>query len=400
MRILIGLTYYRPHYSGLTIYTERLAKALVRRGHDVTVLTSRFSKSLPAYEVTDGVKIYRVNVIMRISKGVIMPAMPFQAFQLIRKADIVNYHVPQLDAAPGTILSRLLGKPVILTYHCDLQLPKGFIHQAANVVSHLANHVSAKSASLIITNTGDYAVHSQFLRHYLAKVGVINPPAELPYVSSDQVMSFKQKWGIKPHQKVIGMAARLAAEKGVEFLVEAMPEVLKKYPDAKVLFLGQYENVLGEEAYAQRLLPLIGELGDHWSFLGNVSAEDLAAFYRSCHVTVLPSTNATESFGMVQVESMICGVPVVATDIPGVRHPVHASGMGIIIPPKDGRSLADAILHILDHPDLYRGDSELIRQHYGSDHVAEQYEKQMLELLGDVTLEGNPPELQEELPGE
>ncbi|HOU43802.1 MAG TPA: glycosyltransferase, partial [Anaerolineaceae bacterium] len=99
MRILIGLTYYRPHYSGLTIYTERLAKALVRRGHDVTVLTSRFSKSLPAYEVTDGVKIYRVNVIMRISKGVIMPAMPFQAFQLIRKADIVNYHVPQLDAA-------------------------------------------------------------------------------------------------------------------------------------------------------------------------------------------------------------------------------------------------------------------------------------------------------------
>jgi len=97
---------------------------------------------------------------------------------------------------------------------------------------------------------------------------------------------------------------------------------------------------------------------------------------------------------------MICGVPVVATDIPGVRHPVHASGMGIIIPPKDGRSLADAILHILDHPDLYRGDSELIRQHYGSDHVAEQYEKQMLELLGDVTLEGNPPELQEELPGE
>jgi len=231
-------------------------------------------------------------------------------------------------------------------------------------------------------------------------VGVINPPAELPYVSSDQVMSFKQKWGIKPHQKVIGMAARLAAEKGVEFLVEAMPEVLNKYPDAKVLFLGQYENVLGEEAYAQRLLPLIRELGDHWSFLGNVSAEDLAAFYRSCHVTVLPSTNATESFGIVQVESMICGVPVVATDIPGVRHPVHASGMGIIIPPKDGRSLADAILHILDHPDLYRGDSELIRQHYGSDHVAEQYEKQMLELLGDVMLEGNPPELQEELPGE
>jgi glycosyltransferase involved in cell wall biosynthesis len=62
MRILTILTYYRPHYSGLTIYAERLARALVARGHPVTVLTSRYDPNLPAREVCDGVQVVRPSV--------------------------------------------------------------------------------------------------------------------------------------------------------------------------------------------------------------------------------------------------------------------------------------------------------------------------------------------------
>ncbi len=85
MRILIALTYYRPHYSGLTIYTERLAKALAARGHQVTVLTSRFDPSYPEEELVDGVRVVRLPVMMRLSKGVIMPSMPFRALQEIQE---------------------------------------------------------------------------------------------------------------------------------------------------------------------------------------------------------------------------------------------------------------------------------------------------------------------------
>ena len=60
MRVLIALTYYRPHYSGLTIYTERLARALAARGHLVTVLTSQFDKNLPREEIVDGVRVVRM----------------------------------------------------------------------------------------------------------------------------------------------------------------------------------------------------------------------------------------------------------------------------------------------------------------------------------------------------
>ena len=108
MRVLISLMYYRPHYSGLTIYTERLARALTKRGHQVTVLTSRFNPNMPPSDILDGVKIIRPKVMLKVSKGVIMPSMPLWAWRLIHQSDVVNAHVPQPDAAVITSLSIML----------------------------------------------------------------------------------------------------------------------------------------------------------------------------------------------------------------------------------------------------------------------------------------------------
>lgn len=377
MQVLIALTYFRPHYSGLTIYADRLARALVRRGHMVTVLTSQYDRSLPLEEWRDGVRVIRLPVKMRVSKGVIMPGIISSAWRLVRQADVVNLHVPQLDAAPLAVISRMLHKPVVLTYHCDLQLPKGFIHSIANQVSHLANHVSARSANIIVTNTRDYAENSLFLRRYLDKVETILPPVEVTPVTQAELDAFCRKYEIIPSQPIIGMAARLATEKGVEYLVQALPSILQKYPDARVLFVGQYENVFGEQEYAQKLQPMIERLGQHWRFLGILANGDFTAFLKTSDVMVLPSLNSTESFGMVQVEAMTCGTPVVATDIPGVRVPVGMSGMGEIVPPADSEALSRAILKILSHPEGYRGDPQRILQlqQFSPDAMAEAYER-------------------------
>ncbi len=375
MRILTALTYYRPHYSGLTLYAERLARALAARGHQVTVLTSRFDRALPSREVSDDVEVIRPSVLMRVSKGVIMPGMLYWAWKLARQADVVHLHLPQLDAAPIAGLSRLLGKPVVLTYHCDLRLPSGLVHWLANQVSHLANHISAAFANVVVTNTRDYAEDSRFLRGYLHKLQVIFPPVELHPVTDAEVQAFRYKAGIQPGQRIIGMAARLATEKGVEYLVRAMPAVLEKHPTARVLFMGQYQNVFGEEAYAQRLAPMIESLGDHWTFLGNLTPPELAAFFRACEVTALPSINSTESFGIVQIESMTCGTPVIATNLPGVRQPVKMTGMGCTVPPQDVSALAQALIAILDHPDDYRGDPQAVVWCFSPETIAQEYER-------------------------
>jgi len=375
MKILIALTYYRPHYSGLTIYTERLARALGERGHQVTVITSQFSKELPRLEQIDGVKVMRLPVWLHVSKGVIMPAMPFRAMKELFQVDLVNLHVPQLDAAPIALTARLMGKPVVLTYHCDLLLPTGLVNRAANIASDLANHISASAANLIVTNTLDYANYSGFLGQYIDKVREIPPPAALPAVTDQAVEDFRTKYQIGAQEKVIGMVGRLAAEKGAEYLVKALPLILARHPDARVVHVGQYEDVIGEEKYAQMLAPLVSSLGDRWQFLGIIPDEELTAFFKLCDVIATPSTNSTESFGIVQVEAMICGTPTVASDMPGMRQPILMTGMGMIFPPQDVAKLAAAVIEILDNPEKYRGDIPKIINRFAPDTIAQEYEE-------------------------
>jgi len=381
MRILNCLYYYRPHYSGLTVYTERLARELAARGHHVTVLTSRYERGLPLEEQLDGVHVRRVPVALKVSKGPIMPGFIPAAYRLIREHDLLHLHVPQLDAAPLSLLGRLQGRPVVVTYHCDLSLPPSPLNMLANTLSNLANIFTLRTADRIVTNTADYASSSPLLSRRLHKVQVIPPPIEIPPVEQDRVAALRSRWAIDGQGPLIGMVARLASEKGAEVLARAMPEVLAVHPRARVLYVGQHQDVLGEETYARRLAPLLAALDDRWTFLGLLEPADLAAFYSLCDLTVLPSLNSTESFGMVQVESMLCGTPVVASDLPGVRQPTAATGMGLTFPPGDHRQLAAAILRVLGEPDRFRGERELVEAQFGTQAVADSYEALFRALL-------------------
>lgn len=381
MRILIILTYFQPHKSGLTVYAVRQARALASRGHEVTVLTSQYDPALPLEALDQGVRIIRLPVAFHLSKGVIMPKMPFNAWKLIRNSDVVNLHVPQVDAALAALIARLLGKPIVLTYHCDLLMPAGLINQAAGWAANVANRISAGLADIIVHNTRDFAEHSPFLQDYLRKLRVVQPPIIVKPVSQEDIDQFRLRYGIQAGDRVIGMVARLATEKGVEYLIAAMPAILHSRPEARAVFVGEYENVFGEEAYKQQLLPMIEALGDRWLFTGVVSELEKAVFFHLCDVLVLPSINSTESFGMVQVEAMTCGTPVVATDLPGVRQPVQSTGMGRIVPQRDPEALGKAILEVLatfDPPDAEA--LAMLIDYYSPESVAEAYEDLFEEL--------------------
>lgn len=384
MKILIVLTYFQPHKSGLTVYAVCQARALAEMGHEVTVLTSQYEPSLPAREISSGVEVVRLPVAFHLSKGVIMPRMPFKAWHLIGAADIVNLHVPQMDAALIALLARLRKKPVVLTYHCDLRMPAGWFNQLAGFVANLANRISASLSDAIVHNTRDFSEHSPFLRRYLNKLTVIQPPIVSAEVSQDEVDAFRHKYAIPHHRRIIGMVARLATEKGVEYLVGAMPEVLRSHPDTQVVFVGEYENVFGEQAYKEKLFPMIHSLGDQWAFLGVVSEKEKSAFYHMCDLLVLPSINSTESFGMVQVEALTCGTPVVATDLPGVRQPVITTGIGEIVPAMDKAALAQAIIKLLSAGTrVDPAEMQRIAQQYSPQAVAKAYDALYRQLIGD-----------------
>lgn len=391
MRLLIALTYYRPYTSGLTIYVERLARAMVRRGHSVTVLTSQHDPNLPLREEIEGVHVVRAPVMARISKGVIMPTFGRLASALAAEHDAMNLHLPQFETPGLALRGRLRRMPVVLTYHCDVKLVPTLANRAANAAVDLANNIGAILATAIVTYTQDYADHSPYLSRYHSKVRIIPPPVEMPQVDDLEIGAFAQRWEIRG--PVIGMVARLAAEKGVEVLLRALPRILRVYPDAKVMFAGTYKNVLGEQAYAQRLQPMLEQHKERWIFLGNLSQRDLAAFYPNCSMVVVPSLNSTEAFGLVQVESMLSGTPSIASALPGVRQAVHQTGMGEVVPIGDSDALAAAIIRVIRNRDQYVQPREVIAARYNTDKTVEEYEKLFAELVYRKTGEPLQPEL-------
>lgn len=377
MKILTVLTYYRPHTSGLTIYAERLARAFAKRGHEVTVMTTHYDPSLPFKENLDGVKIVRVPVIARVSKGVLAPTFGLVATKLVLQHDVVQMHLPQFDAPGVALRARLFGKPSILTYHCDVQLPTSFFNRVVNTVLDFQNNMAGMLANHIVTYTQDYADNSRFLSRYASKLTPILPPVELPQPIPGAVSAFAENHHTMDRRPVIGMAARFASEKGVEVLLDAMPAILKKYPKAQVLFAGTYQYVMGEQAYSDRLMPRIREyeINGNWKFLGNLDPVEMAAYYPNLDVITVPSLNSTEAFGLVQIEAMMNGVPSVPSALPGVRQPVKMHGMGVVSEIGNSESLANAILEVLNNKEKYRGDIPAIKTAYDPDSIAQEYEK-------------------------
>jgi glycosyltransferase involved in cell wall biosynthesis len=383
MKILTVLTYYRPHTSGLTIYAERLARAFAKRGHQVTVMTTQFDPSLPRESTMDGVKIVRVPVAARVSKGVIAPTFGLVATKLVAQHDVVQMHLPQFDAPGVAFRGRILGKPAVLTYHCDLLLPPGFFNRFVNAVVNFQNNMAGRLSNHIVTYTQDYADHSPYLSRYASKLTPILPPVEMPDPLPGAVDAFAAEHRLHERRPVIGMVTRFASEKGVEVLLGALPAILQKYPRALVLYAGQHQNVMGEQAYFDRLIPEIRryEISGHWKFLGNLDPVDLAAVYPNLDVLTVPSLNSTEAFGLVQIEAMMNGVPCVPSALPGVRQPVLMHGMGRVAKIGDSTDLADCILEVLDHPDKYKGDIQAIKTAYNPDSIAAEYEKLFARLM-------------------
>jgi glycosyltransferase involved in cell wall biosynthesis len=385
VNILLVLTYYHPHVSGLTIYAKRLATTLAQRGHRVTVLTSRYDPALPAEEIIDGVRVVRAPVQLRVSKGVIMLSFPFVAWRLIREHDVLSVHLPQFEASLLGLLGRLANRPVVLTYHCDLQLPRGWFNRIVDKVVFVSNYFAGKLAQAAVAYTRDFAEHSHFLSRFLHKVRVIPPPVIMPEPDAETVEAFKQAHDLIG-RPVVGMAARLATEKGVEVIIDAMPRLLEAFPRLKVLFAGQYEDVMGEEAYYRRLMPQIQSLGpEHWEFLGILNQEQMPAFFAACDALIVPSLNSTESFGLVQVEAMLCGTPSIASNLPGVRQPPLMTGMGEVTPVGDPVELAEAIKRILNHPDDYSRARNLIEDTFSLDRTVSGYEELFDELVAGQT---------------
>lgn len=362
-KILLSLTYYRPHVSGLTLYNQRLAEGLAGRGWKVTLLTSRYSSELASEESSDGVEIRRTPVWFRLGKGVVMPTFPLRAFRLVKEQDSVVMSLPNtpIEALFLPLIARLLGRKVFSIFHCDIRLPPGSFNRLAEWTVWLSNLWVLLLSHRVVVYTDDYADSVPLLRWFRKKRMAVPPPVSARLVQTDEIERFRSDHGLDGGV-ALGFAGRIAAEKGIEVLLGAFEIIRRSHPEARLLLAGEWENVLGERRCRKRLEPLLRRDPDRVRLLGVLDPSAMAVFFAACDVLVLPSLNRTESFGLVQVESMLCGTPVVASDLPGVRAPIRMTGMGAIVPPGDAEAIAEAATAILaDRPRFVRPREEIER---------------------------------------
>ncbi len=194
MKILVTLTYYHPHWTGLTAYAKRLAEGLAARGHQVTVLTSQYHADLPRQESINGVQVVRVPCIGRLSRTVIMPQYPFLLFRLLREHDLVHIHTPMPETLLVTAIARRLRRPSIITHQGDVVMPAGLLNQIIQVAMDSTMTLGMHLASRIVVHSRDYGQHSRFLAPIRHKLDAIYPPVDLPEPQPEEVEAWRRSF--------------------------------------------------------------------------------------------------------------------------------------------------------------------------------------------------------------
>jgi glycosyltransferase involved in cell wall biosynthesis len=169
---------------------------------------------------------------------------------------------------------------------------------------------------------------------------------------------------------------RLVEKKGLRYLIQAMPMVLEKHPEASLVIAGSGP----EEAPMRRLVAALG-LRDSVRFVGALQNREMPALYQASELVAFPSIVAEdgdqEGFGLVLVEALGCECAVIATDLPAIRDIITDGKTGLIVPEKDPEVLAQKIAYLLDNPivrsSLAKNGRSFVSARYDWSHIAAQY---------------------------
>lgn len=357
--LVIALTYYSPYVSGLTNMARDIAEGLAVRGRRVTVVTSRYDRSLPREEDINGVRVLRAPVLLRLGRGVVSPQFVRLARRAMSRASVGALQLPMLEA--GAIAAGLR-TPVVSTYHCDVTLPAGLLNRAQQAVVDASNRLAMRCSATVAVTSEDYARNSRMWPSIEPAMAVVPPPCPPARPGKP---SYRETRGLH-----VGFLGRIVREKGLEHLVRgfrALPD-----PEARLLIGGDFTHVAGGSVVEQVRAAIGGDT--RIKLLGFVPEERIGDFYASLDVFTLPSVNAFEAFGIVQAVAMLAGVPVLSSDIPGVRQPVAQTGFGALVRPGDETGITSALLGMqADPPDRSVG-ARRARETFSVDSVLDGYE--------------------------
>lgn len=360
-KILITSTYFYPYISGLSLYPYRLAKLLVSKNHQLSILTFQYESNLKPSETINKIKITRIKSHLRISKGLVNFFYPLYAFRQIRQANLVILNLPSLENFWVAFLAKIMNKKIITLYHCDLDLRTNFLIKFASHLTNLVSWFCCLLSFRIINSSKEYSRTSPVLKFFLNKISYHFPLAEVVKLDQSYLKQLKQTYTLE--KPVIGFVGRFSSEKNLETLIQALSKLKRVYPRLLLLCVGPYSTqVAGEKRYYQKIQCILNEFEINYAVLGILNESRLTAFYRFINLLVLPSNNRTEAFGIVQIEALKQQTPVITTNSPGINQVVNLTQAGLLFRQNDSRDLASKIKQLLKQIKQFENKTRLIEE--------------------------------------
>ncbi|MBI4280777.1 glycosyltransferase family 4 protein [Candidatus Uhrbacteria bacterium] len=336
---------------GLGRVAEEQAKRLAERGHEVTLFfPSKNPSPLLNRSIAQSFSAVPVIPRFRYGHGAWLP----QLSSLLEPFPLAHLHYPFLGGAGAVARWRRKTRPgkLVVTYHMDL-LGSGLLRPVFRGYQRWMMPRAVCAADRLIVSSRDYAEQGD-LRRLLPRIN--DRLSEIPFGVDEKKFQPGQrdqnlldKLGLGENEKVIlfvGGLDRAHYFKGVPVLLAAFQEFLKTVGTARLLLVGSgdrltyFEHLVAESGIASRV-----------SFASAVSSEELPAYYRLADVLVLPSLDRSEAFGLVLLEAQASGVPVVSSNLPGVRTVLEDKKTGLLVPPGDAAGLTDALRWLFNHPE-------------------------------------------------
>lgn len=346
---------------GVARHCNGLAKALAHKRFGVHVITLGFPGA-PGYEEIDGVKVHRFPIELG-HPNFITWTLLFNHFlekglsdlsQQV-KLDLIHVH-DWLTAPSGISFKHFMNKPMVLTVHStehgrsSLHSPDSYTIDGIEWwATYEANKIIVASNSM----RGEVCGHFQVPEE---KVKIIPNGIDVTkFHMSEDRQAVRSRYGVQSHEKLVLCVGRLVPQKGIEYLVRAVPAIADRYPQAKFVFVG--------EGWLRDYLESVSRsTGHQWKikFTGFLPDEELPALMTSADVLVIPSVY--EPFGIVALEGMAAGVPVVASQIGGLAEVIDHDRTGVFVYARNPESIAWGVDHVLSNPDHARWITQNARE--------------------------------------
>jgi rhamnosyl/mannosyltransferase len=320
-----------------------------------------------------GIKVTRAGTLFNLSAAPVCPQM----VSVIRRsdADIVHLHLPNPMAVLAYLASRHRGK-LVITYHSDVVRQK-FLGRAFQPILYRL----LKRCSAIIATSPNYAATSQVLIDFRDRCHVIPYGISLEQFQQPDrttVEQIRRQYG----ERLVLSVGRLVYYKGFEYLIRAMTKV-----QGRLLIIGDGPLRNSLEALAREC-----NIADRVVFLGEVQNEDTIPYYHAADLFALASVARSEAFGIVQLEAMACGKPVINTQLDSGVPFVSLDGIsGLTVAPTDSEALAVAINKLLDNAELRAQYGEAARRRVYEEFSLDVMTRRMLQLYRQVI--GQQPDL-------